>query len=112
MDCPHCKTSNLPGAEHCSNCRSPLAGSARMLVAELTPPTGTDGATFDGGTPSTPSPVSDVTLGGSSDFSMSIPPAWSVPPPAEGSAGGQSFSPASVNPGMVLGSRYEIVEIL
>ncbi len=43
---------------------------------------------------------------------MSIPPAWSVPPSAEGSAGGPSFSLASVNPGMLLGNRYEIVEIL
>jgi Tfp pilus assembly protein PilF/predicted Ser/Thr protein kinase len=112
MDCPHCKTRNPLGAARCTSCRTPLGGNAGKIVAELTPPTGIDKPTLDGLPPvSTPSP-SAVTLDGSDSFSMEIPTAWSVPPGGGSRTGRGSLSLASVQPGVMLGNRYEIIAIL
>ena len=112
MDCPHCKTSNPPGAEKCTHCRAPLGGNAGKIVAALTPPSVADAPTLDGGPPvSTPTP-SDVTLDGSAPSSMTIPTAWSVPSNERSAAGAGSMSLASVQPGVLLGNRYEIVATL
>jgi eukaryotic-like serine/threonine-protein kinase len=108
MDCPQCKTSNPFGATSCSHCRAPLAAAA-TVVAELTPPTGTAGATItaEAGAPSDPS----RTINPSAPPSMVIPTAWSVPASTPRSGDPQS-SFASIQPGSVLGGRYEITALL
>ena len=96
MDCPHCKASNPLGASNCSSCHSPL-GDAPTLVAELTPPADSDAAT--------------VVVKTSKPSSMAVPTGWSVPAPGEG-PGGTGRASGSLEPGSLLGHRYEIIEIL
>src|SRR5215472_8134822 len=100
MDCPHCKASNPLGASNCSSCHASL-GDAPTLVAELTPPADSDAATVV---------VKTSSRTASKPSSMAVPTGWSVPAPGEG-AGGTKAS-GSLEPGSLLGHRYEIIEIL
>ena len=106
MYCPHCSTSNLPGAATCTNCRAPLGGDAATLVGELTPPGAREDMTLDGTTRPPQGEESNVTLDGSS---MAIPTAWSVPASGKEAA---SFSAAPIQPGSILANRYEMIGIL
>ena len=110
MDCPHCQTRNPLGAANCSKCRAPLGGSAETLVAEMTPPAGSSAVTLEGAPRTPPDHTSDVTLDGSDASSMAIPTAWSAPVLAQG--GGVSVVFTSIQPGSVLGNRYEILSTL
>ncbi len=121
MDCPKCKTRNPSGSVSCINCRTALGGNAERIVAALTPPADIEGTTLIGGAaPPTPAPTPaptpsefDLTLIGSSEASsMAIPPAWSIPANQHTLGGGPAMSLASVQPGVILGNRYEIVATL
>src|ERR1700726_170940 len=101
MYCPHCSTSNLPGAATCTNCRAPLGGDAATLIGELTPPGAREDMTLDGTTRPPQGEESNVTLDGSS---MAIPTAWSVPASGKEAA---SFSAGPIQPGSILANRYE-----
>ncbi len=109
MDCPHCQTRNPLGAANCSKCRAPLGGSAETLVAEMTPPAESSAVTLESAPQTPPGNTSDVTLDGSDSSSMAIPTAWSAPVLAQG---GVSVVFTSIQPGSVLGNRYEILSIL
>lgn len=112
MDCPHCTTPNPPGTRNCVNCRTPLGGAAETLVGELTPPAANSGTTLDGSSPPPRANASNDTLDGLPTGSMAIPADWSVPASGRGVAGHPSFSPAPLQPGSLLGNRYEIISIL
>jgi len=101
MDCPHCKASNPLGATNCSSCHEPL-GNAPTLVAELTPPADSDAATVV---------VKASSRVANRPSSMAIPTGWTVPVPGQG-PGRPGSASGSLEPGTVLGYRYEIVEIL
>jgi tetratricopeptide (TPR) repeat protein/predicted Ser/Thr protein kinase len=111
MDCPHCKTRNPSGAANCSTCHAPLGAAAATVVGELTPPEESSAVTIVGETPTPPGNATEVTLDGSTPSSMAIPTAWSVPASGQGTGGAQ-ISFASIKPGSLLGSRYEIIDIL
>ncbi len=83
MECPHCHTSNPPTAVRCGKCDSPF---------DL------DGATMA----VTAAAVMTPPTGTQDNFAKG----WSLPSPAAGATG------SSLAPGAVLGTRYEIVQLL
>jgi eukaryotic-like serine/threonine-protein kinase len=109
MDCPHCKARNPAGAASCSVCHGPLTPGG-TAVAELTPAEQVSAATIVGETLIPPG-ASDVTLIGSTPTSMAVPSGWSVPPAAK-NAGGVTIIYSTLQPGSLLGNRYEILSIL
>ncbi len=93
MDCPQCQTSNPPEAERCAKCDTPLGVEGATIVGTLTP------------TP-TPSTTGSETL---DSGAMQVPEGWSVPAPVTPSI---AASLTSLQPGTLLGSRYEILKLL
>jgi len=88
MDCPQCQFTNPPAAARCEKCETPLPSSSATMT--VTPPEA-GGAT-----------VTDT---------LHVAEGWSVPAPVtrrEFAAG----SPATLQPGTVLGNRYEILQLL
>lgn len=107
-DCPYCKASNPPGATSCSTCHKQLASSPATVVADLAAPTDSSAATI---TDETASPWrSEITGDRLTPASMAVPTGWSVPVPGTHAPGAQSF--ATLQPGSLLGNRYEIVALL
>src|SRR5574337_195634 len=93
MDCPQCQTANPPEAERCAKCDTPLGLGGATITGTLTPtptPSGTGSETLDSG-------------------AMQVPEGWSVPAPVTPSI---AASLASLQPGTLLGSRYEILKLL
>ena len=97
MECPHCNARNPLGATNCSRCHAPL-GAAATLVAELTPP-----ADSVGDAPTIVSQTPERSA--SKPPSMAVPTGWSVPSTGAAQLG-------SLQPGSLLGNRYEIIQIL
>jgi tetratricopeptide (TPR) repeat protein/predicted Ser/Thr protein kinase len=89
MVCPECKTDNPPGTPRCRQCNASLDVSRGDIT--------TTGA----GIPTTPG-------------AASIASGWSIPPKAKTLVGDAvPVLPATpVEPGMVLGGRYEILQLL
>lgn len=88
MQCPQCGLTNSPGITTCTACRTPLPVSDRTLSK-------------------TPDPVSDAAF--ESDRTMDSVSGWSAP----GGATSSGATPPNVlQPGYVLGNRYEIVQLL
>jgi len=83
MECPHCHSSNSPTAERCANCNTPFEFSGATLAA-------TAAGVI------TPPRTALENLG----------QGWSQPSPAAGASG------ASLPPGTLLGTRYEILQML
>ena len=84
MNCPQCQSTNAPEAVRCSRCDTPLGFEGATI-------TDTPGAeTLDPGT-------------------MKVPEGWSVPAPVAPSIAG---SLADLQPGTLLGNRYEILQLL
>jgi tetratricopeptide (TPR) repeat protein/predicted Ser/Thr protein kinase len=108
-DCPYCKASNPPGATSCSTCHRLLASSAATVVADRTPPTGTSAATITDGMASPW--VSEIVGDQSTPASMAVPTGWSVPAGGTHAPGGQSAF-VTLQPGSLLGNRYEIMDVL
>ena len=86
MECPQCGLTNPPGTTVCRSCRTPLPGGDRTLT--LTPP----GSAIE----------ADL------DRTMDNVSGWSAPPAiADGAAAADVLQP-----GRVLGNRYEILQLL
>ena len=109
MNCPHCKTSNPLGAASCSKCRAPLVEGA-TLVAEMTPPVGSDVTIVDVGRARVP-PDPEATATGLDSNTMEIPTAWSQPA-AKQSLAEARRSITGFALGDVVGNRYEIIKTL
>src|SRR5229473_7775796 len=88
MDCPQCQFTNAPAAVRCEKCQTPLPDSSATM--SVTPPDA-GGAT-----------VTDT---------VHVAEGWSVPAPVT-PAGFAAGSPATLQPGTVLGNRYEILQLL
>src|SRR6266852_541214 len=88
MDCPQCQFTNPPAAARCEKCETPLPGSSAIMT--VTPPE-VGGAT-----------VTDT---------VHVAEGWSIPAPVT-PAGFAAGSPATLQPGTVLGNRYEILQLL
>lgn len=86
MECSNCHTTNPPTAERCTHCGTPFnfdgATIAATTAAVMTPPTSSGAEAFGKG--------------------------WSAPP----AAGVVSINVAPLTPGTLLGTRYEIVQLL
>src|SRR5271155_4700189 len=95
MECPQCHSSNSPTAERCIKCETPFEFSGATMAATatgmITPP-GTDPR----------GQVADFVQKNLDNFAKG----WSLPSPAAGASG------AALTPGTLLGTRYEIVQIL
>ena len=83
MECPHCHSSNSPTAERCANCNTPFEFSGATLAA-------------------TAAGVITPPRTALENFGQG----WSQPSPPAGASG------ASLPPGTLLGTRYEILQIL
>ena len=83
MECPHCHSSNLPTAERCIKCNTPFEFSGATMA----------GTAVGVITP----PRTEL-----ENFAKG----WSLPSPPAGAAG------TALSPGALLGTRYEIVQIL
>src|SRR5712692_5449672 len=93
MDCPQCQTTNTPEAVRCAKCDTPLGADGATITGTLTPPptpSGTGSETLDSG-------------------ALPISEGWSVPAPVAPSI---AASLTSLQPGTLLGSRYEILKLL
>ncbi len=95
MECPHCHSSNSPTAERCIKCDTLFEFSGATMAATatgvITPPrTDLRGQ------------VADFVHKNLDDFAKG----WSQPSPPAGAIG------AALTPGTLLGTRYEIVQIL
>ena len=83
MECPQCHSTNSPTAERCVKCDAPFEFSGATMVGTAA------------GTATPPRTNLDEFAKG-----------WSLPSPSAGASG------ASLAPGTLLGTRYEIVQIL
>jgi tetratricopeptide (TPR) repeat protein/predicted Ser/Thr protein kinase len=112
QECPKCHAKNAAAAERCSGCDAPLLGEGGTLVGTLTPPgspTPND-ATLAPGTPTSTgggTPESNVTLADT----PGIAAGWSRPISTQTGAV-VAGSIAALQPGAVLGNRYEILDTL
>jgi len=93
MECPQCGVANPPGTSVCATCSTPLPFDERTL-----------GVTATGAAAAAPAPDFDKTLtsgiGTSKTFRSPVP------------AMSEAAFAAALEPGSVLGNRYEIVQIL
>jgi eukaryotic-like serine/threonine-protein kinase len=89
MECPQCGLSNPAGVSVCTTCATPLPWDDRTLTIS----------------PGSRSPLSDVTQPAASGASPSARSAWSS------TTEPVAFT-AALEPGRVLGNRYEILQIL
>src|SRR5258708_11490931 len=92
VECPICHTSNPPGSRACSKCSTPIEiGDATLILDPAEKPAPTP-------KPAAPAPDPEATIGGTTG--------WSVPL--------QKIGPrdpnAPLEPGTVLGDRYEILK--
>ena len=98
MNCPQCQSTNPPEAVRCAKCDTPFDAGATMTD---TPGPGTMGAeTLE----PRASGAEALELG-----TMKVPDGWSVPAPV---TPGLTGSLADLQPGTLLGSRYEILKLL
>ncbi len=109
MECPLCQTSNPPAAARCTKCATPLPSGSATLT-ETPPELG--GATFveGGGTRAGGSNAAIIDKAPGTPGTMKVPTGWSVPAPQ--SAPTFAASLANLQPGTLLGSRYEILRQL
>lgn len=110
MECPHCKARNPAGAASCAVCQGSLS-SASTAVAELTPAEQISAATIIGETLVPKDQPPDATLIGVAPPTMAGPSVWSVTTTGQSAATAQVV-PAFFPSGSVLGSRYEIMNML
>jgi len=104
--CPHCHTENVPAAERCGKCNAPLR-SGDVVVGTLTPP----GTTPPGEATIAAPPARaalDATL--PADTPLSVAAGWAGPLTPQ--SGTPSSWTSGVQPGAVLGGRYEILSML
>jgi eukaryotic-like serine/threonine-protein kinase len=90
-ECPHCGLTNPPGTAVCAACSTPLPRSGVPV----------SGPASSASSPSTPSSFGDETLPSTSG--------WSAP---ASSIAASTASLSALEPGRVLGTRYEILQLL
>jgi len=112
MECPHCTTKNPPGATTCLKCDTPLGGIVTTLEGKTTPSSFDSGETLATPAPRTPIPGEGATLDPSTPVSSADPSIWSARLRTRGADAGEVISTTTIQPGFILGKRYEIVRQL
>ena len=125
MECPQCHSPNAPTAEFCAKCQTPFSfDGATMAPAPLSTgkpqaagatPQSASGADSD----ATAAPFDpDATLpavrssGARAAAGTGAAAGWSVPAQPASAGAAASITGASLQPGTVLGNRYEIISLL
>ena len=125
MECPQCHSPNAPTAEFCAKCQTPFSfDGATMAPAPLSTgkpqaagatPQSASGADSD----ATAAPFDpDATLpavrssGARAAAGTGAAAGWSVPAQPASAGAAASITGASLQPGTVLGNRYEIMSML
>jgi serine/threonine protein kinase/predicted negative regulator of RcsB-dependent stress response len=122
MECPQCHSANAATAEFCVKCQTPFSfDGATMATAPLSAPTPDAPSTTPKSTPAAPPGATAEPF--DPDATLAAVPSAAPRPASSGSAAGWSnpAQPASafaalagapLQPGTVLGNRYEIISML